>query len=67
MQDFDMNYDFLKRIFYENEILGPDDVQEIPAKIWLKEIFLSVQANAPRLNVILIFPIIFILANTIFW
>lgn len=42
IKDFDVNYDFIKGCFFDHKLIGPDQVSEISAKKWIRELFFNV-------------------------
>ena len=42
LKDFDVNYEHIKKSFFEEDSISPDDVSEIDARLWLREMYLAV-------------------------
>jgi hypothetical protein len=67
LKDFDANYEHIKRSFFEEDNFGPDDVTEIDARLWLREMYLTVQNNmTPTKNIPILIISVF-LAGVIVW
>ena len=67
LKDFDVNYEHIKKSFFEEDSISPDDVSEIDARLWLREMYLAVQNNiSPTKNIPILIISVF-LAGVIVW